>query len=491
MARPEKDKTMPPPDTKVPEPASRFRFPSAYTILFALILVVAALTWVIPAGQYARVASEALGKDVPVAGTYAVTEADPQGVFDIILAPIAGFYDPSSYTANAIDVALFVLMIGGFIGVVTATGAIDAGIKRAMTRLKGREKWMIPILMGLFALGGTTEGMAEETLAFYVLLTPVMIAAGYDALTAVAVILLGAGVGVLGSTVNAFSTVIASDAAGVAFTDGLMLRLVLLALSFAATVAYVMRYAARVKADPSRSLVFDRKAANEAHFGTASQTATAFTGLHKIVLLLFGATFGVMIWGVSLGGWWMAEMSGLFLFAGIGIGLVGRLGEKSLVEAFVGGARDLLGVALIIGLARGIVVIMDAGHITDTILHWAEGTVTGLNRIVFINVMYWIEVALSFFVPSTSGLAVLSMPILAPVADFAGVARSLVVTAFQSAEGVVNLVTPTSAVVMGGLAIARVPYERWLRFVWPVLLGLTVIIMAVLSLGVLLQGTPT
>jgi uncharacterized ion transporter superfamily protein YfcC len=467
------------------------RFPTAYTILIAMIAIVAALTWVIPAGQYDRVASDTLGTEVPVAGSYAPTAADPQGVFDVILAPIAGFYDPAAYTANAIDVALFVLMIGGFIGVVTATGAIDAGIKRAMIKLKGREKWMIPILMGLFALGGATEGMAEETLAFYVLLTPVMIAAGYDALTAVAVILLGAGVGVLGSTVNAFSTVIASNAAGVPFTDGLMLRLVILALSFAATAAYVMRYAARVKADPSTSLVFDDKAANEAHFRKGGDALTVdFTGLHKIVLLLFAATFAVMIWGVSLAGWWMAEMSGLFLFAGIAIGLVGRLGEKRLADAFVGGARDLLGVALIIGLARGIVVVMDAGHITDTILHWAEMAVAGLNRVVFINVMYWIEVALSFFVPSTSGLAVLSMPILTPVADFADVSRALVVTAFQSAAGIVNLVTPTSAVVMGGLAIVRVPYDRWLRFVWPVLLALTIIIMSALSLGVILQGTP-
>jgi uncharacterized ion transporter superfamily protein YfcC len=480
------------PVAKKPDRQARFRFPSAYTILFALIVIVAAMTWIIPAGQYERQASATLGKEIPVAGTYAPTEANPQGVFDIILAPIAGFYNPVSYAANAIDVALFVLMIGGFIGVVTSTGAIDAGIKRAMTRLKGREKWMIPILMALFALGGTTEGMAEETLAFYVLLTPVMIAAGYDALTAAAVVLLGAGVGVLGSTVNAFSTVIASNAAGVPFTDGLALRLVILTLTFVATVAYVMRYAERVKADPSRSLVFDRKAENEAYFRSAKETdATEFTRLHKIVLLLFGATFAVMIWGVSLGGWWMAQMSGLFMIAGIGIGIVARLGEKGLVEAFVGGARDLLGVALIIGLARGIVVVMDAGHITDTILHWAEGTVTGLSHIVFINAMYWIQVALSFLVPSTSGLAVLSMPILAPVGDFAGVSRSLVVTAFQSAEGVVNLITPTSAVVMGGLAIARVPYERWLLFVWPVLLMLTVIIMAALSLGVLLGGPST
>ena len=480
---------MPASVTSAPEKKSRFHFPSAYTILFALIVIIAALTWVIPAGQYERVASEELGKDVPVAGSYALTEANPQGFFDVVLAPISGFYDPISYTANAIDVALFVLMIGGFLGVVTATGAIDAGIKRAMAKLEGREKWMIPVLMGLFALGGTTEGMAEETLPFYVLLTPVMIAAGYDSLTAVAVVLLGAGIGVLGSTVNAFSTVIASDAAGVAFTDGLMLRLAILAVTFVATVAYVMWYAARVKADPSKSLVYDQKAANEAHFRSATD-ATDFSRLHKLVLILSGATFAVMIWGVSLGGWWMAEMSGLFLFAGIGIGLVGRLGEKGLVDAFVGGARDLIGVALIIGLARGIVIVMDAGHMTDTILNWAEGTVAGLSNIVFINVMYWIQVGLSFFVPSTSGLAVLTMPILAPVGDFAGVERSLIVTAFQSAAGIVNLVTPTSAVVMGGLAIARVPYQRWLRFVWPVLLGLTIIIMAALSLGVLMQGTP-
>jgi uncharacterized ion transporter superfamily protein YfcC len=467
----------------------RFRFPSAYTILFSLIVFVAALTWIIPAGQYARVPSEALGKDVPVAGSYAPTDANPQGIFDVILAPIAGFYDPVEYAANAIDVSLFVLIIGGFIGVVTATGAIDAGIARAMVRLKGRENWMIPFLMALFALGGTTYGMAEETLAFYVLLIPVMIAAKYDALTAVAVIMLGAGVGVLGSTINAFSTVIASDAAGVTFADGLVLRLVILVLCWAVTVVFVMRYAARVRADPTKSLVYDRKAENEAHFLTAASTEAAdFTNLHKIVLFLFALTFGVMIWGVSIGGWWMAEMSGLFLAAAIVIGIVARLGEGKLVESFVNGARDLLGVALIIGLARGIVVVMDAGRITDTILHAAETSVADLSQTAFILVVYWIEVGLSFFVPSTSGLAVLSMPILAPVADFAGVKRELVVTAFATASGVVNLITPTSAVVMGGLAIGRVPYERWLRFVWPLLLVLTIIIMAALALAVALGG---
>jgi uncharacterized ion transporter superfamily protein YfcC len=466
-----------------------FRFPSAFTILFALILLVAALTWIIPAGQYARVASEALGKEVPVAGSYAPTAANPQGILDVLLAPIAGFYDPESYAANAIDVSLFVLIIGGFIGVVTATRAIDVGINSAMRRMKGREVWMIPFLMALFALGGTTYGMAEETLAFYLILTPVMIAAGYDALVAVAVILLGAGVGVLGSTINAFSTVIASDAAGVSFAAGMPLRLGILALCWLVTVAFVVRYAARVKADPSASLVFDRKASNEAHFLDKAEAVPAFTGLHKIVLILFALTFAVMIWGVSSQGWWMAQMSALFLACAIGIGLIARLGEAKLVEAFLNGARDLLGVALIIGLARGIVVVMDAGHITDTILHAAEVSVVGLSKTFFILVIYWIEVGLSFFVPSTSGLAVLSMPILAPVADFAGVQREVVVTAFATASGMVNLITPTSAVVMGGLAIARVPYERWLRFVWPLLVVLSLIIMAALALGVSFGAT--
>ncbi|MGS1097062.1 YfcC family protein (plasmid) [Aquamicrobium terrae] len=465
----------------------KFRFPTAFTILFSLIILVAMSTWIIPAGQYQRTFNDALEREVPVAGTYAPTDPNPQGVFDIIMAPIGGLYNPATNQANAIDVAVFVLVIGGFIGVIASTGAIDSGISRAMTALRGREKWMIPVLMGLFAFGGTTYGMAEETLAFYVLLIPIMIAAGYDAVTAVAIILLGAGVGVLGSTVNAFATVIASDAAGIPFTQGMVLRLVILGLCWLACVIYVMRYAERVRLDPSTSFVYDRKAENEAHFLAAHQGETPeFTGLHKIVLAIFGLTFVVMIWGVLKGGWWMGEMSGLFLASSILVGLICRPGEEKFVNAFVNGARDLLGVALIIGLARGIVVVMDAGKITDTILHWAEVSVAGLSQVVFINVIYWIEVLLSFFVPSSSGLAVLSMPIMAPVADFASVGRNLVVTAYQSANGLVNLINPTFAVVMGALAIGRVPYERWLRFMWPLLVILTVIIMASLSIAAII-----
>nr|WP_127755340.1 YfcC family protein [Devosia sp. 1566] len=473
----------------VPDDATvlQSRFPTAYSILFGFIVLVAALTWIIPAGQYERVENEAVGRTVAVAGTYTEVPPNPQGFLDAMLAPVAGFYNPDSYAANAIDVALFVLFLGGFLGVVNATGAIDTGIRAAMTKLQGHEIWMIPILMCLFALGGTTFGMAEETLPFYAILIPAMIAARYDAVTGVAVILIGAGIGVLGSTINPFATVIGSDAAGIPFTDGIALRVVLLIGGLVICIAYVMRYARRVQADPTRSVVAHQAAAYRRLFlADGEEAENKLSTTQSIVLVVFALTFAVMIWGVSSQDWWMAQMSALFIGAAIVTGIIARLGEKRLTGSFVDGARDLLGVALVIGLARGIVVIMENGRIADTILHAAESSLGSLDKLAFINLIFWIEVGMSFFVPSSSGLAVLSMPILAPLADFDGVDRALVVTAYQSANGLVNLINPTFAVVIGGLAMARVPYDRWLVFIWPLLPILAVFISAALSVAAIL-----
>jgi uncharacterized ion transporter superfamily protein YfcC len=302
--------------------------------------------------------------------------------------------------------------------------------------------------------------------------------------------MLGAGIGTLGSTFNAFATVIGSNAAGVPFTDGLALRAFILAACLLAGIAYVMRYASRVKAQPAASVVADQRAENEAHFlKGAGGALPELTRIRSVVLAMFALTFVVMLWGVITQGWWMGEMSALFLGMAIAVWLVARLDaetkmdEATFVDTFVNGARDLLGVALIIGVARGIVVIMDAGKITDTILHSLEGSFGGLGQTAFINVMLLVQIALSFLVPSSSGLAVLTMPILAPLADFANVSRELVVTAYQSANGWVNLFNPTFAVVMGGLAIGRVSYDRWLKFVWPLLLILLAIITAALSVS--------
>lgn len=474
---------------------SKFKFPTAFTILFLLIAIVAVLTWVIPAGEYERQMNEALGSEAPVPGTYHGVEPNPQGITSVILAPIAGMYDPGilgSSSSAAIDVALFVLIIGGFLMVVTKTGAIDAGIGWLLHKLAGREILMIPILMAAFAFGGTSYGMAEESLAFYALIIPVFIRAGYDSLTGVAVILLGAGIGTLGSTFNAFATVVASQGAGIPFTEGIVLRFIILALCLIAGIAYVMRYATRVKADPSASVVADQAEENRIHFLKSVENDDAFpemTSTRSVLLALFGMTFAIMIYGVVALGWWMGEMSGLFLVMSIIVWWVGklddgsRMDEATFVDTFVDGARDLLGVALIIGVARGVVVVMDAGKITDTILAGAEGFVTGLSEFAFINAMFGIQVLMSFLVPSSSGLATLSMPIMAPLADFTGVGRDLVVTAYQSANGWVNLFNPTFAVVMGGLAIGRISYDRWLRFVFPLLIILAVIICAALTIG--------
>jgi uncharacterized ion transporter superfamily protein YfcC len=338
--------------------------------------------------------------------------------------------------------------------------------------------------------------MAEESLAFYVLIITVMIAAGYDAFTGALVILLGCGIGTMGSTVNPFATGIASGFADVTLTDGLVLRLVILVVSLVAGIWFVSRYAERVRQDPSKSIVYDMKEANEQHFSAAADESTGavvLTRTHKIVLALFGGAFAVMVFGVvpweDLGiglptlWWWFPEMTASFLLFAIIIGLVGRMKEEELTSTFVDGARDLVGVALIIGIARGITVIMNNGEITDTVLHWAENALGDVGEAGFAIVMYVLFLPLSFLIPSSSGLATVAMPIMAPLADFAGASRSLVVTAYQSASGLLNLVTPTSAVVMGGLAIARVPYGKYLRWVWPLLLTLVGLTILALGLG--------
>lgn len=470
----------------------KFKMPTAYTILVSIIIVVAILTWFVPAGEY-----EVGEDDAPIPRTYerlAEDDSTPQGPLEVVMAPIRGFYD-------AIDVALFVLVIGGFLGVVMKTGAIDAGIAKVVNTFKGRENWMIIILMTLFSIGGSTYGMAEETIAFYPLIIPVFIAAGYDAVTAVSVILLGAGVGVLGSTVNPFATGIAAGFADVALGKGIVLRLIMLIAGLVLAIFYTIRYANKIKKDPSKSLVIDQRKDNREYFIRKEDESEfpELNGKRKFILVLFALTFLIMIYGVlpldEFGveviptlGWWFPELTALFLVSSIVIGFMHAFGEedfgeKEFIDSFVSGTKDLLGVALIVGVSRGITVVMDAGNITSTVLNAGENTLSQAGRIPFILLTYLFYIPLSFLIPSTSGLATVSMPIMAPLGDFANVARSLVITAYQSASGIVNLVTPTSAVVMGGLAIARVPYGTWLKYVWKFLLMIFVMTILALILG--------
>lgn len=460
----------------------RFRMPTAYTILFLLLIIVAVATRLIPAGAYTHSDTGA-----PIAGTYHQVDPNPQGAGDVILASFQGFYD-------AVDVAMFILMVGGFLGVMMKTGAIDAGISNIITKLRGREKWMIPILMVAFSLGGTSFGMWEETMAFYPLLIPVFVAAGYDAVTGIAVVLLGSAAGVLGSTVNPFATGIASGFAGVSLGDGIALRLILYVVFTGVAIWYVMAYAARIKADPGRSVMAGLGERFVHH--QAGEETPQLTGRRKVALGLFCLVFLIMIYGVipfdEIGlplptlGWWFPELSGLFLVGGIAVGLIYGLGEENTAEAFVAGAADLIGVAFIIGISRGITVLMNSGRITDTVLYWGEQALEGAGSVTFILLVYLIYLPLSVLIPSSSGLATLSIPILAPLGDFAAIPSSLIITAFQAASGLVNIITPTAAVVMGGLAFGHVPYDRWVKFVWKLILIFFLITVAFLAVSAIL-----
>lgn len=485
-----------------------FRFPSAFTVLFGVTVAVWLLAFVVPTGAYKLDDSGS-----PVPGSYGAVDSGlsfGDRLMQLFMAPINGLYGIKATDGGfigpyetgelfgAVGVFMFVLAIGIFITMSMKTGAIDAGIARVATRFRSHGVVVIALLMILFSLGGTTEGMAEETLGFYALVIPLMLSLGYDRMVAAATILVGAGIGVLASTVNPFATGVASEAAGISIGSGIGFRLLMYVVLVPVGVLFVIRYARRVKADPSRSLA-------GAHEGDAELVALgigdapSLTGKQKVVLAIVGATFAFMIfaivpWAQVIGGpdaasygwqldWYFPELAALFIVMAVVVGLIGGLGEKGLTDTLVRGAGDFIGVGLIIVLARGVTVIMNNAQITDTVLHSMENAVSNTSAGVFGGLMFLINIPLAFLIPSTSGHAAVAMPILAPLADFAGVSRAMVITAFQSASGIVNLITPTSAVVMGGLALAKVRYDQYLRFIAPLLAVLVVLCLAFVAIG--------
>jgi len=354
--------------------------------------------------------------------------------------------------------------------------------------------------MGVFALGGTSYGMWEETLGFFVLLVPLTLALGYDRLVAASIIFLGAGSGVIGSTVNPFATGVASDAAGITIGDGIGLRIAMWVVLVTSAIGYVIWYARRVRQHPGKS-IFGVSASDAADAKELVQDVPKLTGRQKFVLTLFAGTFLLMIYGFipwndlwqegfgknfplpTFANFYFPEAAALFLVMAVVVGLIARLGEEGTVSTIVAGASDFLGAALIIVIARGITVVMRNSYMTDTILHWMENAVAGASHSRFAILAFLVNIPIAFLVPSSSGHAALVMPILAPLADFAGVSRALIVTAYQSASGFVNLVTPTSAVIMGGLALSKVGYDRYLRFVWPFLAIVFVVVCAFIGIA--------
>jgi uncharacterized ion transporter superfamily protein YfcC len=498
-------------DTKAttPPPRRKFSFPSAFTVLFGVTVLVWLLAFVIPTGAY-KISDKTGG---PVPGSYESVESGlsfTDRLMQLFMAPVNGLYGIKASDGGfigpyetgelfgAAGVFLFVIAIGIFITMAMRTGAIDLGVARIAKRFGARGAVVIAILMVLFSVGGTTEGMAEETLGFYALVVPLMLSLGYDRMVAAATILVGAGIGVLASTVNPFATGVASDAAGIGIGDGIGFRLLMYVVLVPVGVLFVLRYARKIKNDPSKSMTAAQPGDAEIAAGGIGEVA-AMTGRQKGVLSVVAVTFAFMIfaivpWAQVINGpnadsfawqldWYFPELAALFIVMSIVVGLIGGLGEKGLTDTLVKGAGDFIGVGLIIVLARGVTVIMNNSQITDTVLNSMESAVSNTSSALFGVSMFLLNIPLAFLVPSTSGHAALAMPILAPLADFANVPRSMVVTAYQSASGIVNLITPTSAVVMGGLALAKVRYDQYLRFMAPLLLVLLVACTAFIAIG--------
>ena len=493
----------------------KFKFPSAQTILFIIAGLVAIMTWLVPAGKYDSlsyntssekferigggtttelVATQAtlddLGIKIPlekftsgsiykaigIPNTYKEVDSNPQGFAAFLQSPIKGII-------AAADIIFLVLIIGGLIGIMNLTGSFDAGISRLATALKGREYLLIILVTTLVAIGGTTFGLAEETMAFYPILIPVFIAARYDAIVGLASVFLGSAIGTMCSTTNPFSAIIASDSAGINWTTGLIGRAIMLAVCLAITIIYIMRYAKKVKNDPSESIVFDQKEELESKFGFDSENKITLTGRHKLMLTVFTLSFVIMIIGVSMLDWWYVEMTTVFLVGSILIGFLAKLRESDFLEAFSKGAGELLSVAFIIGIARGVSILMDDGQISDTMLYYASGLTEGMNKGVFANVMMIVYSGLSFFIPSSSGMAVLTMPVMSPLADTVGVGREVVVNCYQYGMGLFYLINPTG-LILASLAIVNIGFEKWLKFIMPLFMILVVVTMAVLTISV-------
>ena len=493
----------------------KLKFPSAQTILIIIAGLVAILTFIVPAGKYdtliydssanvfirtnqddtetfaaTQTTLEALDIIIPIEkftsgdiykainipNTYKTLEARPQGLIAFLESPIKGIID-------AADIIFLVLIIGGLIGIMNHTGAFDAGIAWLAKTLKGHEYILIVLVTTLVAAGGTTFGFAEETIAFFPILIPVFLAAKYDALVAIACIFLGSSIGTMCSTINPFSTIIASDAAGINWTTGLTGRALMLAMTLIICIIYIMRYAKRVKNDPSKSIIYNQKAEIDTLFHQSDVKITAFTWRLRLALLIFSACFIVMIIGVSLLDWWFLEMTVTFLVGAVLIGCIARIKESDFVDIFVKGAGELLGVALIIGIARGVTVIMSEGLISDTMLYYASDVTAGMNKGLFASVMTLTYSGLSFFIPSSSGMAVLTMPIMAPLADTVGVGREIVVNAYQYGMGLLYLISPTG-LILPSLAIAKVGYDKWLKFIMPLFIILVVFTLIIMTLSV-------
>ena len=493
-------------------------FPGPIPILMAVIILAAVATWLLPAGQYNKLAVngmafnlitdssqvnlpltqktlDSLGiqiklqkfidgdirKPISVPGTFTKQKRNQQGFVSVLQAPIKGIID-------SVDIILFVLIIGGFMYIFNETGAMVKGINWLAQTMKGREHWLIAILIIVFSFFASSYGMGEEALVFYPILVPLFLAAGYDLIVPLAIIFGGTSVGCLPAFSSPFSVIIASNAAGINWMDGLGERIIIWGISTGLMVWYILRYAAKVKKDPTASWVFKIDGAVKPLYDVNIDNKTTIVkldGKTKLLLLIYIMTFLTMIAGVVFLKWWTTEMSSLFLGSSILLAVINRINEKIFIREFIKGAESLLSVAFIIGVARGVTIVLNEGHVSDSILFYTANMVQGIQPAFFILLLLLFYLVFSLFIQSTSGMAVLTMPIIGALAIMVNIPGREIVNSYLYGMSLMSFLAPTG-LILPSLAMVNVSLKAWFKFITPLLILLTIICIAALVIGIYL-----
>jgi len=455
------------------------KFPDAITIIMAIMVVFVILTWIIPAGEFDY--NVINGRQIVVPGSYHKVEATPQGIFDILLAPIKGF------TQAALIIG-FCFLVGGAFGVLNRTGAIDAGLFYIIEKTKHNrksKKGVIVLLMILFSICGATFGMSESVLVFIMLTIPLAIAMGYDSIVGISISFLAAGVGFAGALTNPFTIGIAQGIAEISLFSGWEYRLLLWFVFTLTAIIFVLFYIRKIEKSPAASPVFhlDKKR-DLTEFEQNSKPE--FQLRHRVVLILLLISLTLIIIGSNKWSWYINEIAALFIGLAIVSAIFFRLSASETVDAFIAGAKDMVMAGIVIGLAKGLLVIASDGKIIGTMLHYLSGIAENMHKVFAVQFMFVFQGILNFFVPSGSGQAALTMPIMAPLSDLLGVTRQTAVLCFQLGDGIFNMIIPTSGVTMGVLSIAKIPYNKWAKWVFPFILILTVLSLLLLVPPVLI-----
>ncbi len=463
------------------------KMPHTLVLIYGLVIIVYILTLILPSGEYKRVEKQVMGqtKLMTVPGTYTEIPKKVLGPHWLLIAPIRGFEDASL-------IIFLILIFGGSFAILTKTGAIEAGIQRLarfFSRNPGSKKFVIPVLMIVFSLAGSIYGMAEESIPFVMIFVPLALSLGYDSITGVAIVFVGAALGFAAAFFNPFTVGIAQGFSDLPLYSGLAYRLILWVVTTIVGIAFVMIYARRISRDPSRSPVHEIDQARGYALSTDGGDQPAWGLTQKLVLIMIALAIGLLVFGILAKGWYMEEIAALFLGIGLAAGIIARMRPSDMATTFVAGAKDLLGVTLIIAGGRAILIMLKEAVVLDSVLHGAAGAISAMPGIVTAQMMFLTQSVINFFIHSGTAQAALTMPLMAPLSDLVGVTRQTAVLAFQLCE-VINPILPTSAVTMGVLGVAKIPWEKWAKWFLPLMLILAALSLLFLIPPVLMKWGP-